>query len=224
MMDRCSFVANFNPRPPRGGRQGSFNAQPTAPRFQSTPSARRATAVPVSARHLHMDFNPRPPRGGRQNPLDVLHYYPLFQSTPSARRATVRQKASQFQCWISIHALREEGDLVVFVDVRWPPYFNPRPPRGGRQVDALCLTRCYVISIHALREEGDPCRCKTRRFLRYFNPRPPRGGRPKTRKATHTLKVFQSTPSARRATIYNEWFRDENLISIHALREEGDQS
>ena len=40
----------------------------------------------------------------------TLSKFPIFQSTPSARRATVRRRASQFLCWISIHALREEGD------------------------------------------------------------------------------------------------------------------
>ncbi len=88
------------------------------------------------------------------------------------------------------------------------------------------------------------CRCRWRNFY----PRPPRGGRqlpagtfedvdeflstPSARRATQdcilrplcSAKRFLSTPSARRATayamIYNEWFRD---ISIHALREEGDQ-
>ena len=56
---------------------------------------------------------------------------------------------------ISIHALREEGDLVRLCRKAPVPNFYPRPPRGGR------LKRCTVwhgsitISIHALREEGD---------------------------------------------------------------------
>ena len=62
-----------------------------------------------------------------------------FLSTPSARRATDRQKHSSRTFTISIHALREEGDV-------------PRAAAG----------RQSGISIHALREEGDlhpaPCR------------------------------------------------------------------
>ena len=56
-----------------------------------------------------------------------------FLSTPSARRATVPAAAS-CECFIiSIHALREEGDLFLPV---------------------LPVTD-FPISIHALREEGD---------------------------------------------------------------------
>ena len=78
-----------------------------------------------------------------------------------------------------------------------------------------------------------------------FNPRPPRGGRhqnpaagiravlfqstPSARRATLLLgvpadrpKVFQSTPSARRATGCLIVGRQILQISIHALREEGD--
>ena len=57
-----------------------------------------------------------------------------FLSTPSARRATLRSPAPDAPAAvISIHALREEGDVIVG-DV---------------------LVCCGGISIHALREEGD---------------------------------------------------------------------
>ena len=55
---------------------------------------------------------------------------------------------------ISIHALREEGDLVTFADTSIRLYFYPRPPRGGRRQNGR-------------REHSDA----------YFYPRPPRGGR-----------------------------------------------
>ncbi len=56
----------------------------------------------------------------------------LFQSTPSARRATKAVLLHRHEQFISIHALREEGD------------------QSGR----LHLPN-DTISIHALREEGD---------------------------------------------------------------------
>ena len=57
------------------------------------------------------------------------------------------------------------------------------------------------ISIHALREEGDPAiSCIPSQF-----------------------DVFQSTPSARRATCRPGRHHPQSDISIHALREEGDQ-
>ena len=193
---------DFNPRPPRGGRRVSSGSGNSA-----------------------SDFNPRPPRGGRHA------VWPLF-----------------YRCLtISIHALREEGDEGDHGrDPRHrhfnprpprggrPPApgmsctqhnFNPRPPRGGRRNPSRSSGRTQSISIHALREEGDSsasCNCgvlsvfqstpSARRatyclrdlltFDRHFNPRPPRGGR---------LHL-----GGRTGLPY--------LISIHALREEGDQS
>ena len=78
-----------------------------------------------------------------------------------------------------------------------------------------------------------------------FYPRPPRGGRPSCYKTAASLALFLSTPSARRATIINGFQMAQvqlflstpsarratrqlagnnqaGLISIHALREEGD--
>ena len=57
---------------------------------------------------------------------------------------------------------------------------------------------------------------------RDFNPRPPRGERhPYKDSSIHTY-LFQSTPSARRATVDAFGFSCGHVISIHALREEGD--
>ena len=86
------------------------------------------------------------------------------------------------------------------------------------------VARPERISIHALREEGDrrkgpapACSCS------YFYPRPPRGGRPAEDSANRILITFLSTPSARRATNPCSQSRSSPAISIHALREEGDQ-
>ena len=57
-------------------------------------------------------FYPRPPRGGRHFPIVVVSLSPF----------------------ISIHALREEGDPeTLLLAVCKFGYFYPRPPRGGRQ-------------------------------------------------------------------------------------------
>ena len=101
---------------------------------------------------------------------------------------------------ISIHALREEGDLQAGDD-----------------------DRALGISIHALREEGDrPCASLSPR-RRNFYPRPPRGGRPHTYALKYYLFEFLSTPSARRATGRDAHKPPRRGISIHALREEGDE-
>ena len=57
---------------------------------------------------------------------------------------------------ISIHALREEGDTATRSRPATTRYFYPRPPRGGRPRLVGCGYNRLAISIHALREEGDP--------------------------------------------------------------------
>ena len=124
--------------------------------FQSTPSARRATATPsiiwvqgeISIHALREEgdmavragcccstyFNPRPPRGGRRWASLMIPMLLEFQSTPSARRATTRAR----------------GSTTTLIN------FNPRPPRGGRLSVFQPVAGIEKISIHALREEGDP--------------------------------------------------------------------
>ena len=126
-------VSDFYPRPPRGGRpnaslywattadisihalreEGDENPTENVMQqglFLSTPSARRATPPGQVQQIRHVDFYPRPPRGGRP---------PRARDTSSSLT-------------ISIHALREEGDL-----------------------NRLAQRQTSKISIHALREEGD---------------------------------------------------------------------
>ena len=80
-------------------------------------------------------------------------------------------------------------------------YFYPRPPRGGRR-----------------------SRWSRGRGCRNFYPRPPRGGRrPELQCCCTKRRIFLSTPSARRATLYNRSQQNGYSISIHALREEGDE-
>ena len=56
----------------------------------------------------------------------------------------------------------------------------------------------------------------------YFYPRPPRGGRPIRDCTKKSDKIFLSPPSARRATTTQTGVSTRVLISIPALREEGD--
>ena len=60
--------------------------------------------------------------------------------------------------------------------------------------------------------------------LTHFYPRPPRGGRRPPPRASTACGRFLSTPSARRATADQAGVCGEHQISIHALREEGDQA
>ena len=56
---------------------------------------------------------------------------------------------------ISIHALREEGDIERICVHSSESDFYPRPPRGGRPSASGDIGCRLQISIHALREEGD---------------------------------------------------------------------
>ena len=87
----CALLSNFYPRPPRGGRR-----------------------VPRTRRPQPVHFYPRPPRGGRHTSVPSLSQAWIFLSTPSARRATVHTQQPLWEREISIHALREEGDFVVY--------------------------------------------------------------------------------------------------------------
>ena len=58
----------------------------------------------------------------------------LFLSTPSARRATAADLHRVHEHDISIHALREEGDLALYELLKLLSNFYPRPPRGGRRI------------------------------------------------------------------------------------------
>ena len=144
--------------------------------FLSTPSARRATAYRLRAqmflsisihalreegdylaphqKSIGAYFYPRPPRGGR--PVLVAFYGSTqeFLSTPSARRATRAAHPGLSREEISIHALREEGDLQAVFSLPQRFNFYPRPPRGGRHDRPVGGRPCYD-----------------------FYPRPPRGGR-----------------------------------------------
>ena len=168
----------FYPRPPRGGRPGGTRLQDAG----------------------YPDFYPRPPRGGRPGATKSTLPCSVFLSTPSARRATNKGSFQSICQNISIHALREEGDLI--------PY------------DAEKIQR---ISIHALREEGDQFVIETQdlsaQFLSTPSARratePLRGIRQQSRISIHALREEGDHLGAVQPDT-------ECDISIHALREEGD--
>ena len=60
------------------------------------------------------NFYPRPPRGGRPEGLTYRSTLDVFLSTPSVRRATVVARVQKADITISIHALREEGDVQPY--------------------------------------------------------------------------------------------------------------
>ena len=176
-------------------------------------------------RILLRHFYPRPPRGGRPLPAgvpaSVRHFYPR---PPRGGRPVSALIGGNFPR-ISIHALREEGDLI---GVKSSPacmefLSTPSARRATRQLPPQIPAK--RISIHALREEGDLYKVhknpRLEKFLStpsarratsetqnqnaggpHFYPRPPRGGRLGYPVISICRTEFLSTPSARRATIY----------------------
>ena len=124
-------------------------------RFQSTPSARRATYRVLCTPSSSIDFNPRPPRGGRPLRPTLAAAFYLFQSTPSARRATAAASVHWFAVPISIHALREEGDVIWHLSALFLFTFQSTPSARRATFTDLVFDEFIPISIHALREEGD---------------------------------------------------------------------
>ena len=157
-------------------------------RFLSTPSGWRATSMGVARIAFCSDFYPRPPGGGRPEPWCSERSIPF----------------------ISIHALRVEGDTFVAPYRSGSSDFYPRPPGGGRHhrladledierflstpsgwratISVLHIVLHFDISIHALRVEGDPAGSDQRLLFHYFYPRPPGGGR--QQKRTKFSSVF----------------------------------
>ena len=113
--------------------------------FLSTPSARRATVPPRASFSSSFYFYPRPPRGGRPFQCSHRSRFGTFLSTPSARRATPRACSEPRRCRISIHALREEGDVLGGVSSLINADFYPRPPRGGRRTSSTVNVNQYLF-------------------------------------------------------------------------------
>ena len=147
---------------------------------------------------------------------------------------------------ISIHALREEGDVCAHGPVSFSPIFLSTPSARRATVNVHMAVIHDGISIHALREEGDMTmyRHKTRQQVFLSTPSA-RRATPASVGFAVAVSRFLSTPSARRATglgllllrlvghFYPRPPRGGRLdpqifgpfdcsISIHALREEGD--
>ena len=172
------FRADFNPRPPCGGRLHSYKAVTNSSDFNPRPPCggrrqrgqkrKREKRISIHALRVEGDeeqeyqashqryFNPRPPCGGR----------------PKIIRAPVRFTR------ISIHALRVEGDSKI---IRAPVRFT-RISIHALRVEGDGVEKIENagsdISIHALRVEGDI----NTQILRPLT------------------VIFQSTPSVWRAT------------------------
>ena len=245
LMSGLAQLTYFYPRPPRGGRPEPQLLYCNYCTISIHALREEGDYSPTTPTTKPRNFYPRPPRGGRLSYEALSIQMAQFLSTPSARRATQSSSGGAAGGAISIHALREEGDangntiydgVEVFLSTpsarratsaavaqAVEEYnFYPRPPRGGRPPRCRWFSWVRGISIHALREEGDnKPKTDATRVLPFLST-------PSARRATSLVNsnldlfLFLSTPSARRATPQDRRDQGRRLISIHALREEGD--
>ena len=193
--------------------------------FLSTPSARRATSpLPVVGQGRRISIHALREEGDAF-PSPLPQRRKEFLSTPSARRAT-----RLCRCITSPAG-----------------YFYPRPPRGGRPVTLTGIPGVvkFLSTPSARRATSEiygeerayqflstpsarraTCRLRQRQdWETNFYPRPPRGGRQAVSPPSATMlqNFYPRPPRGGRLP----WIRlkvSHFLISIHALREEGDQS
>ena len=90
-------------------------------------------SLKMQAGTVFTDFYPRPPGGGRRDTVTpvtvgVFDFYPR----PPGGGRQVFVRTCKGVTIISIHALRVEGDILLFLNARLHKDFYPRPPGGGR--------------------------------------------------------------------------------------------
>ena len=216
---------NFYPRPPRGGRLVHLQNGYDHRSISIHALREEGDAVTAKSSATMPDFYPRPPRGGRRD--DGQHSKALredfYPRPPRGGRLDLLPNLTPEQK-ISIHALREEGDVLSSALVKYPRQFlstpsarratmdklasaetasnfYPRPPRGGRQPGNLCTGYGGGHFYPRPPRGGRPHRRSSCPRTTDFYPRPPRGGRrPPAPQSAGNTGLFLSTPSARRAT------------------------
>ena len=101
----------------------------------------------------------------------------LFLSTPSGWRATSASRSQSLNSWISIHALRVEGDQMETHRKEQHMNFYPRPPGGGRPPWSRSAGAIsgFLSTPSGWRATGNLNCVPSKRSD--FYPRPPGGGR-----------------------------------------------
>ena len=161
----------------------------------------RATKNRIKGYQSRAYFNPRPPWGGRPgfhlscSALSDFNPRPPWGGRPLYKRRL--QYACPFQSTPSVGRATAiiRGIIATMSD------FNPRPPWGGRPYPELESQSTSFI----------------------FQSTPSVGRATRSRIKAHKVLIFQSTPSVGRATFLTSRAALGGVISIHALRGEGDR-
>ena len=135
-------TADFYPRPPGGGRHVTLLTNSTLSIFLSTPSGWRATSLHRRCRTKAPNFYPRPPGGGRLTELFGPCGIGWISIHALRVEGDVFFRFVNFLLCISIHALREEGDSAVVHRDNDFQHVETRPPGGGRHISASGAAGC----------------------------------------------------------------------------------
>ena len=134
----------------------------------------------------------------------------------------VNGKLEPIEAQISIHALRVEGDSFASAASPWRAGFLSTPS-GWRATQRFReVLDAIAISIHALRVEGDSTGKYQNNKIGYFYPRPPGGGRQRSSAFAISLSHFYPRPPGGGRLAVAIRAVPDFVISIHALRVEGD--
>ena len=213
---------NFYPRPPRGGRRRCNNRKRTPRYFYPRPPrggrpgrrCRRVPARPISIHALREEGD-----GECQVSVQVSS---TFLSTPSARRATYFPTpydcSGQFLSTPSARRATDIDDAVAALTgfLSTPSARRATPSGGGfggihtRFLSTPSARRATLYPALSL--------CPSK----FLSTPSARRATPFTPPAGRGHQKFLSTPSARRATHIVGLPSKNRVISIHALREEGD--
>ena len=174
---------------------------------------------------IHNNFYPRPPRGGRPGLAGERSGLFIISIHALREEGDLCQWFCTHSCVISIHALREEGDLPLYTTLLTSTRFLSTPS----------ARRATWINGHIAQGQLD------------FYPRPPRGGRPgrvpilspRRQISIHALREEGDPKTGKWELVLDDFYprpprggrpaadgggQKMSKISIHALREEGDQT
>ena len=191
----------FYPRPPRGGRQEVFVLGEVTVSISIHALREEGDGLLIAPTRCLCNFYPRPPRGGRPPASSGRSgCWTYFYPRPPRGGRLAKYDQQFLSIFISIHALREEGDSGSGGASARRRNFYPRPPRGGRPSTTIGTTKFWNFYPRPPRGGRPSSRPPEPPSTINFYPRPPRGGRRLNGGYWDNEEVFLSTPSARRAT------------------------
>ena len=190
------------------------------------------------------DFNPHLPCGRRRLKKVRSACIRCISIHTFLAEGDIPNPINSVQTDISIHTFLAEGDGSILYKIPFLKYFNPHLPCGRRQISMrLCqksldfnphlpcgrrpmadnTVRLRInISIHTFLAEGDSIELFDVQLFRNFNPHLPCGRRPRLVRQSASRRIFQSTPSLRKATRNPRSCNSQGIISIHTFLAEGD--